>query len=331
MPTPTEIISRSQLTFPNLGHDGGAGLETRVKDMWIKVGDNANSRYFVEENLANSASVDFEHNLKCAFAELRTILYGYDSGTGQLTRLVSGGSPDLDDFTVEATPGDTTTQVRVTNSTGSEQDIALVVIHGRGAENLDDLDDVDTSGKSDGQALVYSTSSSKWVPGAGGGGGGSLIWNALSGYAPTKIEEYGETVYMFDPNAPDSEMVAYVKVPQSYTGGKQIKLYIGIYSPAASGNVKMQSRAYLIRESTESIDATTNSRLSTNTEITNTSGKQYRSLELDLSDSSGEINGVSISSGDILKIRLKRDVSGETSSDSEETRFMPNGTEVTFS
>jgi len=38
---------------------------------------------------------------------------------------------------------------------------------------LMELFDVDTSGVSDGDALVYDAGSSKWIPGAGGGGGGA--------------------------------------------------------------------------------------------------------------------------------------------------------------
>src|SRR5690606_10699367 len=42
---------------------------------------------------------------------------------------------------------------------------------GGGAETLDDLTDVDTTGVADGDALVYDAGSSTWVPGAGSGGG----------------------------------------------------------------------------------------------------------------------------------------------------------------
>jgi hypothetical protein len=162
----TSIIGRLKLIHPDLGFEGGATLEGHVKSTLQKTSDAINSRYFTALDLADTASVDFEHNFKCAFTELRINLYSVDGG-GELTRLVSGGSPDLDDFTIIAKVGSTTTHITVTNNTGSVQDIALVVIQGKGAEVLNDLGDVDTTGKEDGQALVYD-GVSKFRPGASG-------------------------------------------------------------------------------------------------------------------------------------------------------------------
>lgn len=44
-----------------------------------------------------------------------------------------------------------------------------------GASALSGLTDVDISNPSDGQTLVYNTTSGKWENGAGGGGGGVII------------------------------------------------------------------------------------------------------------------------------------------------------------
>ena len=168
MANTTTDVSRLVLTHPDIGYEGGAALHNFVRQGWIKIGDAINGRYFTEENLADAASVDFTHNFKVAFSELKPLLYSWDTGTDELTRIVSGGSPDLDDFTIEATPGNLTTQIRVTNNTGGDQDIALVVLHGKGAESIDELNDVDisTTPPEEGQALVWETD--KFVPGASG-------------------------------------------------------------------------------------------------------------------------------------------------------------------
>src|SRR5690554_5190253 len=52
---------------------------------------------------------------------------------------------------------------------------------GGGAETLDDLTDVDTTGVADGDALVYDADTSTWVPGEGGGGGGGGSYAATIG------------------------------------------------------------------------------------------------------------------------------------------------------
>jgi hypothetical protein len=121
------IVSRLQLDHPALNTAGGSGLHTSIEDLYIRIGDNMNSRFFEAENLANAANVDFEHNFKTAFSTLRFDLYLWDTGTGELT-LVS--DTDLANYPIVATPSFTTTKIRVTNNSGSTQDLVLVVTHG---------------------------------------------------------------------------------------------------------------------------------------------------------------------------------------------------------
>jgi hypothetical protein len=127
MPTTTTTISRSLLIFPDRGHDGTTQLEDRVKAYLSKLGDNANSRFFFENDLANSASVDFEHNFKCSFADLAINMYQRNEGTGELTRLTEATTPKRSEFTIAAKGGSETTHITVTNNTGGEEDIALTV------------------------------------------------------------------------------------------------------------------------------------------------------------------------------------------------------------
>jgi len=158
------IVSRLELDHPALGTAGGVALHASIEALYTKIGDNMNARYFTIENLADSASQSFDHNFNVSsFDDLRYDLYLWDTGTGELT-LVSGD--DLLDWTIEATPGSEKTHIRVTNNTGSTQDIALVVL--QDPIVLDELADVIATGAEEGQALVFRASDKKWIPGASG-------------------------------------------------------------------------------------------------------------------------------------------------------------------
>jgi hypothetical protein len=158
------IVSRLELDHPALGTAGGVALHASIEALYTKIGDNMNARYFTIENLLDSASQSFDHNFNVSsFDDLRYDLYLWNTGTGELT-LVSGD--DLLDWTIEATPGSEKTHIRVTNNTGSTQDIALVVL--QDPIVLDELADVIATGAEEGQALVFRASDKKWIPGASG-------------------------------------------------------------------------------------------------------------------------------------------------------------------
>lgn len=167
MDNTTSTVGRLKCVHPDLRFDGGVTLEGHVKSTLTKISDAVNSRYFVSRLLGNGSSVDFEHNFKCAFTELRINLFLID-GSDELTRITSTSTPPLSQFGIIAKIGALTTSITVTNNSGSSRDIALVIIQGKGAEYLSDLYDCDTTGKEDGQALVYSLSAGKFLPGASG-------------------------------------------------------------------------------------------------------------------------------------------------------------------
>jgi hypothetical protein len=124
------IVSRLLLDHPALNSVGGAALHVAVEDIYEKIGDNTNSRFFTINALANASSTDFEHNFKCPFADLRYDLYLRDTGTGELTLISDSSSPALSSFAILATPSFTTTKIRVTNNSGSPRDLALVLTQG---------------------------------------------------------------------------------------------------------------------------------------------------------------------------------------------------------
>jgi hypothetical protein len=167
MPTTSTTIGRLEVDHPDLGHDAGSGLHTKIRTLYQKLADNIGARYFEVDALADSASVDVDHNYKDAFSNLRVHLFERNTGTGELTRIIKGGSPDLDNFTIAATAGNLTTQTTITNNTGGAVDIAIIIIQGAFAEKLDDLADVDTttSAPSNGDGLVFD--GTNFVPTAG--------------------------------------------------------------------------------------------------------------------------------------------------------------------
>lgn len=124
------IVSRLLIDHPALNNAGGAALHTAIEDIYEKIGDNTNSRFFTINALANASSTDFEHNFKCPFADLRYDLYLRDTGTGELTLISDSSSPALSSFAILATPSFTTTKIRVTNNSGSSRDLALVLTQG---------------------------------------------------------------------------------------------------------------------------------------------------------------------------------------------------------
>ena len=161
------IISRLKLTHPDLGAAGGAGLHTEITTLFNKIGDNTNARYFSTDGLVNAAFIDFDHNFKCAFDDLRFDLYSRNTGSGELTELTELTTPLLSQFTIVATPGFLTTKIRVTNNSGLARDISLVLI--QDPINLNELADVDlTVAAEDGQALVYDLAATQWKAGASG-------------------------------------------------------------------------------------------------------------------------------------------------------------------
>lgn len=144
MPTTSTTVGRLKIDHPDLGHDAGAGLHTKIRTLYTKIADNIGARYFEITPLNNAASADVEHNFKDAFANLRFHIFQVDTGTKELTRLVSGGSPNLDDIAVIATPSFETTQARITNNSGGPLDLAVIVFQGFFAEKLEDLSDIAT-------------------------------------------------------------------------------------------------------------------------------------------------------------------------------------------
>jgi hypothetical protein len=160
----------------------------------------------------------------------------------------------------------------------------------------------------------------------GGGGAGSIVWNDGVANAALASQENSQEVYLFE-SALGQELYTIVKVPATYSAGSQINMKIGHYSPSSSNTILLSSVSTLIRAGTDAVSSTTNQRTSTNSALTNSVANQLRVATLDLTDSSGQVNSVAVSAGDILLVKLTRG----TDTDTADIRFLPYATEVTFS
>lgn len=160
------------------------------------------------------------------------------------------------------------------------------------------------------------------------GGGGALSWieraNSPAYDSANDLDNYiygdGLTQYLY----------TQVRVPNSYVAGSQIRLRIPFYSSLNSGTVLMKTLATLIRSGVDPVTSTTNQRTSTNTAVTLGAGTvdEPQAVVCDLTDSSGQINSVAVSAGDIIKVRLTRDTSNDTAAG--DVYALPYAAEVTF-
>lgn len=166
---------------------------------------------------------------------------------------------------------------------------------------------------------------SSFVPLGGGGGGGALQWieDAL---APIPSVENNTQVYGYQAGL-SQFLYAFIRVPSSYVAGRPITMRLPYYSPDVTGTVLLQSQATLLRPGTTAIDSTTNQRTSTNTAASlSATANRVESASLDLTSTTGQINGVSVAAGDVIKVRLTRSTDTATS----DVRALVYMAEVTF-
>ena len=163
-----------------------------------------------------------------------------------------------------------------------------------------------------------------WGGLGGGGGGGSLNWDEPPGEAPVKGVENSQIVFAFEPGKAN-KLVSFIKVPQTYVDGSQLQMLLSHYSPSTSNTVLLSTTSYLVRKGTDAISSVANSHASTNTAITNSGvADKLTETTVDITDALGEINSIALTPGDLIRVELSRG----TDTDTENIRFIPNGTEV---
>lgn len=219
---------------------------------------------------------------------------------------------------------DTGVTVTLANEAGAAT-AANRIVTGSGSDlALDDQKSVE---------LIYDSNDSRWrivggTGAAGGGGGGGIRWVKATGNAPISTEENGLSVEQFT-IALAQELYTAIRVPTTYTAGKQIYMKVPAYSPDTSGTNLLSTVATLIRTGTDAVTSTTNQRTSANAAInlaTAALANKVNSHLCDLSDSLGKINSVAIAAGDLILVKLTRGTDTGTS----DIKAIPDGAEVTF-
>ena len=176
--------------------------------------------------------------------------------------------------------------------------------------------------------IANSTTPGDWKKASGGSGGGGSINFRAGVSAPGAGEdiEFDQKVFKFTP-AGGQKIFATIKVPAGYAPGSPISMKAEIYSPSVVDTILLQSVSSLIRTGVDAAGSTTNQRTSTNTALTNTApANRSREVVLDLTSSTGQINGVNVSAGDVIEVALQRG----TDTDTADIRFRPDSIEVSF-
>ena len=161
----SQLGKNTSVTWPDLGDPAGSGQVTVVQDTITELSNDDNARYRTASAIADSTLTTFTHDFGVAFSELNILVY-----TGTYPSLTRVADPTASGWVIAANGGNPLTQIDVTTpGSGGPHTFALQIIQGRGAEKIDDLDDVDvsTTAPEDGQALVYDGVSA-WIPGASG-------------------------------------------------------------------------------------------------------------------------------------------------------------------
>lgn len=166
----------------------------------------------------------------------------------------------------------------------------------------------------------------KWSAASGGGGGGALRW-IEGGNAPTLVFENEIEAYEYQPGLGQALYLA-IRVPASYTAGNQIRLRILWTCASTANDALINAVSTLIRSENDAISSTTNQRTTTNAAITMAAGSanEPQKVILDLTDSSGEINAVAVSAGDLIKVKVQE----SSSTVADNIKLIFDASEVTF-
>lgn len=181
--------------------------------------------------------------------------------------------------------------------------------------------------------VMYQVIDTELVPSGSGGGGSSLIWEKTTSIAPSSLQVDGFQLEEFD-YVDSQEMYATFIVPTSYRVGKPIKLVgASLFCGVNTGKILMKTDCTLIRSGSTVLGTYPNTRVSTNAEITvaGTVNQLSDVGDFDLTDATGQINGVAVAPKDKLRIRLYRNVGSESASAQATAKLMVNAMEVKLS
>ena len=169
------------------------------------------------------------------------------------------------------------------------------------------------------------TVAGEWDRISGGGGGSSGFLLYLPGTnAPVENLVEGVEVLDFD-YLSSQELFGLLPLPANYVATTQIFLKDGMFAASAVTNkVFFKAETKLIRAGTTVLGSLGTAHVSTNAAVTvsGTTNELTAIGDLDLTNSSGEINAVPVAGGDVLIIRLFRDSSNESPSAASDARLI---------
>lgn len=122
------IVGRQKVDNPALGTDGGPSLKTAIDALYKILSDNYVLKYAEFTSVADSATVEIDHNFGASLGELEVLIY---SGTGATKTLINDprGTPG---YAWNAKVGDLLTILEVdAPSSGGPHDFTVAVIDAR--------------------------------------------------------------------------------------------------------------------------------------------------------------------------------------------------------
>lgn len=166
----------------------------------------------------------------------------------------------------------------------------------------------------------------------GGGGAGSLIWEKTGVINPTSEFIDGFHLENFS-NGDTQEIYAFITVPESYEAGAEISLLYGaFFCSATSGRVFFKAQTSLIRDASTILGSYPNTHVSTNLEVTVAvvSNTLTPIGVIQLTNATGQINGVAVAPGDKLRVRLFRDNAVESTPANADAKLLVNNFQLRF-
>jgi hypothetical protein len=179
--------------------------------------------------------------------------------------------------------------------------------------------------KSNDKVYIKKSSGVESVLGSGAGAS-SLIWEKNGLLSPSSETIDGFRLEAFS-NLDTQEVYALLTVPEGYEAGTQLKLLYGsFFTTVTSGNILFRAQTALIRDAVTVLGTYSNIHTSTNAEVSAAAvSNTLKAIgEIDITNASGQINGVAIAAGDKLRVRLYRDIASETSSAASDARLLIN-------
>ncbi len=159
----------------------------------------------------------------------------------------------------------------------------------------------------------------------GGSGGSGSFMPIMGDIAPIEDLIDGLDLLGFAHNSEQSIFFNF-KLPEGYVAGSKLVLAGGSFycETAISGDVLFKAETALLKKGSHVFGTFSDIHDSINSEVTvsSTLGEQTLIGNIDLTDNSGQINGTDVEEGDVLRIRVYRDITNETTSALDEAKMI---------